>query len=200
MKELGIEILKTFLTVAICLFIAWLFFGRGAMQNEHNTSKTSRETLWVGIRDIIHELKTEHHAPVENHFHTEVFNQGPIDTGAIVRDYFTQRTYQDTARNDSVEIYLKADVYKNFLLNPLLSYKLKLKERIIKETTTNTIHKNDFYIGTSVTILPKSYPLFSIDALAELPNWAIGGGYDFINRSPKVSVYRKINFKRKPKK
>jgi hypothetical protein len=164
---------------------------------------TTRDTVWIKSSDQAHNV-TPQDPPkpfvIHNHYEKEAPPQ--TDTAAIraiIKEFFSERTYIDTIRNDSVEIYLREKVFKNVLTRPYVGYKWKAPERIIKETTTETIYANDFYLGVSSAFDRTMMNELSAEVLFETKNFAFGGGagYDFGIQKPvvKVTVYRKIKWK-----
>lgn len=182
------------LSLGIILGFSFLFF-KDCTHQDNSTNTVKRDTLWIASKDPIHSIgDTTPKPPVTiiNNYNYEM-DKGPIDTGAVIRDYFSKKFYSDSLVNDSISIYVSEDIFKNELIKRKVGYRWKAPERIIKET--NTIYKNDFYLGISGVI--SKTPGLSFDALYERDKWAYGLGYDFICKGPRVTVYKKIRWKKK---
>jgi len=185
--------------LSLAIVFAGLFLWKSCAP-EQQTTTVKRDTLWIASKDPVHNV-TPSDPPKPVIIHNHYQNQAPpqTDTAAIrliLKEFFTEKVYMDTIRRDSIDIFLHEKSFKNVLTRQFVGYRWKAPERLIKETVTNTVHKNDFYIGASVTLMQKNYPLLSIGGLIETKQWAFGGGYDFISRAPVIAVYHKIKLKK----
>jgi hypothetical protein len=124
----------------------------------------------------------------------------PIDTMAILADYFSRRWYNDTLMNDtSAFICVKSYVEKNQLHYEDLLFQNRRATAIYNTTIVNNYGdgKNKWYLGGGVNFLPGS-PGISADVLIVTPKkMSIDGGYDFINRMGTIKAFYKISFKKK---
>jgi hypothetical protein len=125
----------------------------------------------------------------------------PIDTMAILKDYFAKYGYDDTLMNDtSAFIRLMSHTWKNRLYYDSLLF----QNRRVKQINTTTVINNypdlktKWYIGGGVNLLPES-PGVSADLLIVTPKkFSVEGGYDLVNRMLTVKGFYKISF-RKPR-
>lgn len=80
-----------------------------------------------------------------------VNNQLPskIDTGAILKAYFSEVTYLDSVDNDTLKIVLKEVVSRNAIVSRELTHRLKIPITKVIETTYQP--KGMFYYGASAT-------------------------------------------------
>ncbi len=136
-------------TFIICMLIK-------SCNSESKTETTiTRDTIWIASKDTEHNITpTIQPKPtyITNNYTYEA-QQGTIDTGMILRDYFNKRGYQDTIKNDSIDIILHEEVYKNELIRKKVAYKWKAPERIVKETITKTqtMYKGGLFIGPEIS-------------------------------------------------
>lgn len=72
----------------------------------------------------------------------------PVDTAAIIRDYFSVRYYDDILKDDSTGyVRLKEKVYQSKILDRELYFEARCTDKII----TNTIYPSGLYLSGSLT-------------------------------------------------
>jgi hypothetical protein len=73
----------------------------------------------------------------------------PIDTSAILADYYAIRTYEDTQVLDSLDLTITDTVSQNQILGRKIAYNFTYPRKTIKETIY--INPREFYIGVGLT-------------------------------------------------
>lgn len=121
----------------------------------------------------------------------------PIDTMAILKDYYSTRGYYDTLMNDtSGFIALQSHVTENRLFYDNLLFQNRRAKQIITTITPQAPEKNKFYLGLGVNLLPDSPGLSGNVLLTTKSKMAVSAGYDFTNRMLMAAGFYKISFKR----
>lgn len=77
----------------------------------------------------------------------------PVDTNAILQDYFTTYFYQDTTKLDSITITIQDSVSQNKIQSRSLSYELLFPRTTI--TDKIYINNREFYWGLSLQGTPQ---------------------------------------------
>ena len=78
----------------------------------------------------------------------DTFNT-PIDTSAILADYYAIRTYEDTQVLDSLDLTITDTVSQNQILGRKIAYNFTYPRKTIKETIY--INPREFYVGFGLT-------------------------------------------------
>lgn len=73
----------------------------------------------------------------------------PIDTAAILADYYAIRTYEDTQVLDSLDLTITDTVSQNQILGRKIAYNFTYPRKTIKETIY--INPREFYVGFGLT-------------------------------------------------
>jgi hypothetical protein len=73
----------------------------------------------------------------------------PIDTAAILADYYAIRTYEDTQVLDSLDLTITDTVSQNQILGRKIAYNFTYPRKTIKETIY--INPREFYVGLGLT-------------------------------------------------
>ncbi len=158
-----------------------------------NSLHTSIDTIYIASKDPVHNLPTKEYVP----YKVEV--PGPasfftipanIDSGAVVRDYFSKRSYQDSTGNDSVKVYFSAYTFKNELRDLKLRYRIITPTMVIREA--KVVNKQLVFLGMDVCSNGRNltvYPGFYFD----LRKGMLGAGYDPFNKTVKVGGYFKLS-------
>ena len=71
--------------------------------------------------------------------------QAPVDTSAILADYYAIRTYEDTQVLDSLDLTITDTVSQNQILGRKIAYNFTYPRKTIKETII--INKRELYVG-----------------------------------------------------
>ena len=112
----------------------------------------------------------------------------PVDTQAILRDYYTARVYVDTIQDDSSMIVIIKD---SLIRNRLITRRSFLKNNRV--TTINNIYsykQNGLYIGTSIS---KNFIQFNTSYLYKNSNFELG--INFINLKDHSKIVPSIGYK-----
>lgn len=174
---------NSYILPAICLFIGafvtFLFFKK--CEASKTEKIITRDTLYIKSHDTFHDLKTNTEKPVyvTNNYTTIISSGQRIDTQAILKDYFLTRNYIDTISNDSIEIIICDDVYKNEMKRSKLEYKWKAPERLIKETIK--LYPNIFAFGLAPGYFGAK-PTFGFYGNYQMKSFGIGAIYDPIQK------------------
>jgi hypothetical protein len=114
-----------------------------------------------------------------------VNNQLPskIDTGAILKAYFSEVTYLDSVDNDTLKIVLKEVISRNAIVSRELTHRLKIPITKVIETTYQP--KGMFYYGASATY-GQSLGLSPMLGYKNKKEQVFFGSYDPINKSIQV--------------
>ena len=73
----------------------------------------------------------------------------PIDTAAILADYYAIRTYEDTQVLDSLDLTITDTVSQNQILGRKIAYNFTYPRKTIKETII--LNKRELYFGVGLT-------------------------------------------------
>ena len=73
----------------------------------------------------------------------------PIDTSAILADYYAIRTYEDTQVLDSLDLTITDTVSQNQILGRKIAYNFTYPRKTIKETVY--INQRELYVGIGIT-------------------------------------------------
>ena len=73
----------------------------------------------------------------------------PIDTSAILSDYYAIKTYEDTQVLDSLDLTITDTVSQNQILGRKIAYNFTYPRKTIKETII--LNKRELYFGVGVT-------------------------------------------------
>lgn len=114
-----------------------------------------------------------------------VNNQLPsnIDTGAILKAYFSEVTYLDSIDNDTLKIVLKEVISRNAIVSRELTHRLKIPITKVIETTYQP--KGMFYYGASATY-GQTLGLSPMIGYKNKREQIIFGAYDPIQKSIQV--------------
>lgn len=117
----------------------------------------------------------------------------PIDTGAILADYFARVFYRDTLKNDTSALVIVEDtVTENRLQGRRLIFANRRPVAIIH--TTTAIFPEDrwrVYVGSSV-VTSALYNEISMGGKLQTGNWLFGYEYGLLHNSHTVGLYYNI--------
>jgi len=71
--------------------------------------------------------------------------QAPIDTNAILSDYFAEKYYDDEQNLDSLDLVILDTISQNSIVGRQIKYTLKYPTKTIKETIY--LNKRELYVG-----------------------------------------------------
>lgn len=114
----------------------------------------------------------------------------PVDTQAILDDYYTIYTYQDTQKLDSLILVVEDTVTQNKIKSRSVSYQLLYPTTTIKQT--EYIYNNGFYYGLDVAGRSSQLDFIGAGALYKTKGSRIYGLGLGINRDFEPVVSAKI--------
>lgn len=181
------------LLVAVLLLI---IFNRGC---ESKQSNSTIDTVYVKATKEYHTLQTitnpkPYIVQIPGTPGATVTIPAIVDSGAVVRDYFTKRVYNDSLMNDSVTVYLTEEVCKNELKRIKTGYRWKVPTMVIKET--KVVEKQLMFLGLEPYGNLNSFGMFA-SADFDTKKALFGYGYDPFNKTHKISVKAKIRLWKK---
>lgn len=108
-------------------------------------SESSTKTIILRYDTVIHEVLSH---TIYEHDSSKVMIEHIPDTGKLVQDYFTQRTFTDSLKDSSIEASYSATIWKNSFYNPKFTYKLTRPQTIINQTIVEPYEPHyKVYIG-----------------------------------------------------
>lgn len=153
----------------------------------------SVDTLYIASNDHWHNVPFKVEVPVP--YKVEVPGASStltvpaqIDSLAVVMDYYSKHFYEDSLKNDSIEIKLKYVTYKNRVIDRELKYRWIAKTMVIERT--NVVERQLAFIGLDIYGNQKYFGLMP-SIYFDTRRGMYGGGYDPLNRYVKVGAYFK---------
>lgn len=132
------------------------------------------------------ELWKEKPVPVYEHLTDTIWKTQPIDTLAILQQYFTSRHYDNVLKDDSSAfIRLLAHVYRNELYFDSLYF--QNRRATIINTYTAIKYQRGIFAGVNASNLCLAPSLYYSDK-----QWLIGVGYDLKEKGATFTVAYKI--------
>lgn len=123
----------------------------------------------------------------------------PVDTMAILQDYFAKYYYDDILMDDSSAfIRLMAHTFQNRLYYDTLLFQNR-REKAINTTIINPVPKQllKVYAGIGTSLLSER-PVLTGDLLFVFPKgYAMSTGYDFMNKEIHLKGYIPIRLRKK---
>lgn len=187
--------MKNTLTIVIILFLLSIIVLKELFNPSFHYSKadTIRIIKIIPGDSIPYavEIKTKVPVPVYRDTGSTHWRNLPIDTMAILEDYFAKYFYNDTLMDDSsAYIQLMAHTWQNRLYYDSLLFQNR-RVKAINTTIINPVpqEKLKVYIGGG-TGIGSTRLSFTGDLLFIPPKgYALSGGYDFLNREVMVKAY-----------
>lgn len=190
--------IKDIIIIALSVIALLSFiFNRGC---ESKQSNSTIDTIYIKSKDTYHnmpflvEVPKPYRVEIPGTPGATITIPANVDSGAVVRDYFTKRSYNDSITNDSLSIYLQEEVYKNELKRVKVGYRWKVPTMLIKET--KIVEKQLMFLGLEPYGNLNSFGMFA-SADFDTKKAMFGYGYDPFNRFHKVSVKAKIRLWKK---
>lgn len=149
MKDNWIKIQWVIITVLILIII---FLRECESNNTPYKSRiiTKTEIKYDTIKErtvaYIPKWKTKVETKHDTIYDTTFLNF-PIDTNAILKEFFTTYAYVDTIKKDSVTIIVFDTVTQNQIIKRLVEYELLYPTKIITNTEEIFLNKREFYAG-----------------------------------------------------
>lgn len=136
--------LQSFVIVVLILIILLLRNCSASKPSVETVTITKVEVRYDTIVKHVHNYIPEYVTKVE-YIHDTIIDKRPVDTLAILNDYFTIYVYEDKQSLDSLNIIIKDSVTQNKIVSRSIDYEL------IYPTTTITeeiyLNNKDFYWG-----------------------------------------------------
>jgi len=190
--------IKDIIIIALSVIALLSFiFNRGC---ESKQSNSTIDTVYLKSTDRYHnmpflvEVPKPYRVEIPGTQGATVTIPANVDSGAVVRDYFTKRSYNDSIVNDSLSIYLQEEVFKNELKRVKVGYRWKAPTMLIKET--KVAEKQLMFIGLEPYGNLNSFGMFA-SADFDTKRAMYGYGYDPFNKTHKISVKAKIRLWKK---
>lgn len=157
-----------FLAVCVAIAIATLIFVGGY---QYGLSKFDTE-LKV---DTMHVTDTVYRSFPVLVASDPIVVTAPVDTDAIVQEYFTMNVFRDTVRLKEYGIITVTDtVFENRIGGRSFTYDLSIP-------TFTAVKQSKFNVGVGVFGQRDSYGLVGC---LKVKHWILSGGYDFHNNTP----------------
>ena len=180
----------------ILLVFILLSFGFGYSYNKNHSGEQS---VMVSKSDTLYLIDTSGHSEVHNHFHTtNVYESlplpGNIDTGQIIRNYFTKRFVADTINDSLLQFAIFDTLYNNQIASRTTKYKL-LKPYEAVVTTTYIplpVSQMGFYAGAFLGFNKSFIQSAGVEANLVTNKINYGLGYDFKNNAVTGKVLFRI--------
>ncbi len=178
------KIKNILLIITAVAAVVSLFKGSCATDSEKTFTS---DTLVVYLKDTNTHSKTHTNLqPINNFYYNK---ETHVDTGAVLRDYFTKYFFKTTNGDSLIKITVEDTVYKNGIPFQKVSWKfLKPYEKIktITNTTTETktIYPFGFYAGATASFdyLNKKLPSAGLELDFVTRHAAFGLGLDLLNK------------------
>lgn len=182
------------LLVAVLLL---MIFNRGCEDSKQ--SNTTIDTVYIKATKEYHTLQTitnpePYIVQIPGTPGATVTIPAKVDSGAVVRDYFTKRLYNDSLMNDSVTVYLTEEVCKNELKRIKVGYRWKIPTMQINKITV--VEKQLLFAGLEPYGNINQFGMF-VSADFDTKKALFGAGYDPFNKTFKLSVKAKIRLWKK---
>lgn len=160
------EILTSFFwLILFCIICLWIGYGIGIRKQK---SSTQRDTVTVTDSLFLP-------MPVPGKY-IIVEVPADVDTAAILKDYYTQKIYDDTlVHNNRLNLVLRDTVYNNKLLGRTVNYTLS--------NPVPRIESHELMISGDVGFKHQSIMLDY-----KLNRFHFRAGYDFYNKAPMAGV------------
>lgn len=168
--------IKDFAIIGLLIWVGWQSCGR----KEGDTIINKKNLINQEIRDSVgppvinnhHYTNIQPERVVEHHYHNE-----PIDTSAVVQDYFRARYYRDSVINDTISYWWMAKVARNTLDSLSFRTSFKPRTRII----TNSYEVNRPAIGLTALYV-NSVPYIGVFGTMETRRFVFMGSISPMNR------------------
>jgi hypothetical protein len=164
----------------LCLLFGLAIYLDIRFNNPFKSNDTiiSRDSIIVNLPSQTFNLPPS--API-----SVVNNQLPskIDTGAVLKAFFSEVTYLDSVDNDTLKIVLKEVISRNAIVSRELTHRLKIPITKVIETTYQP--KGMFYYGASATY-GQTLGLSPMVGYKNKREQFYFGSYDPINKSFQV--------------
>ena len=136
---------KNIQTLLVIVLVVIIFLMRGCSSTPASTEPrierdTITEYITIEKESIVYQPKIKYITKVD----IDTFLT-PVDTLAILADYYAVRTYEDTQVLDSLNITITDTVSQNQILGRQIAYNFTYPRKTIKETVY--INQRELYFG-----------------------------------------------------
>jgi hypothetical protein len=136
---------KNIQTLLVIVLVVIIFLMRGCSSTPASTEPrierdTVTEYITIEKESIVYQPKIKYITKVD----IDTFLT-PVDTLAILADYYAVRTYEDTQVLDSLNITITDTVSQNQILGRQIAYNFTYPRKTIKETVY--INQRELYFG-----------------------------------------------------
>jgi uncharacterized protein YceK len=136
---------KNIQTLLVIVLVVIIFLMRGCSSTPASTEPrierdTVTEYVTIEKESIVYQPKIKYITKVD----IDTFST-PVDTLAILADYYAIRTYEDTQVLDSLNITITDTVSQNQILGRQIAYNFTYPRKTIKETVY--INQRELYFG-----------------------------------------------------
>ena len=136
---------KNIQTLLVIVLVVIIFLMRGCSSTPASTEPrierdTVTEYITIEKESIVYQPKIKYITKVD----IDTFLT-PVDTLAILADYYAVRTYEDTQVLDSLNITITDTVSQNQILGRQIAYNFSYPRKTIKETVY--INQRELYFG-----------------------------------------------------
>jgi len=146
------KIFNNILYLIIVVLVVIIFLQRSCTGGKKVIKENYRDTVevirWDTITKTIPSYIPKYYTLIDTIYipkwDTLYINQ-PIDTAKILKDYFRYYAYQDTLKNDTVQIFISDTISRNKILKRGITYNIKYPTREI--TITEYINPRNLYLG-----------------------------------------------------
>jgi hypothetical protein len=132
------------------------------------------------------------------HDYSQIIVAGPIDTIAVIQNFYRENNYIDTLKDSSLIAVLNIKVAQNKVVDHSLNYKITKPQ--IERTITNTITTTDtvkvpyakgfFLLGVRAGLSKTLNATFGPEAIfVNKHNMAYGVSYDLLGKTVNGSIY-----------
>jgi len=195
--------------VSLILFIYAIFYLKSCTDNfihkHKKQSQDSTQTVKIVIKRVYQDRwKTIEGKTIRIVDSIPILQNLPIDTLAVIKNYYRENSYCDTLRDSSLLAVIKIKVAENKLKQPpTLDYKILVPQIEKTITVTNTITRKDtinmakvfLLVGIRAGVNEKLIGAIAPEMILVLKNKrAVGVSYDVIQKTYNVSAYFPIKF------
>lgn len=187
----------------ILLIILAIVFGLGY----YCKSVAPIQQTSISRSDTLYMIDTANHVNVSNNFHTTnsytLIPEGlVIDTGEIIKNYFTKRFVCDTINDSLIQLSIFDTLYNNKIVSRKTAYRLLKPYNTVITTTTIPLPVSQvgFYAGAFFGFNKSFVQAAGVEANLVTPKINYGLGYDFKNNAVTGKVLFRIGKNKSEKK
>jgi hypothetical protein len=135
--------------IIIAALVVALLLQKACSNDNNVVTKTTitKEIKWDTITNTTPVYIPKWHTRTEVNIDTFTT---PIDTLAILKDYYAIYNYTDTIGTDSIKIVVNDSITKNKILSRIVDYKVMYPTITITITKETVLNKAQFYYGLGV--------------------------------------------------